>query len=103
MRCVLAFAALVLMGCAATPPATTGADAKPAAAAPAAATQTAKAGEPKKVCRRMTQTGSLQPQRICSTPEEWAAFDKRAKENSDEIDQQRRAGAQGTNGERPGQ
>src|SRR5690242_10718921 len=104
MRFVLASAALFIAGCAATPPAasTDPVAAKPAAAA-AASPQMAKADEPKKVCRRMMETGSLQPKRVCSTPEEWAEFDRRNKDNSDRIDDQRRAGNTGTNGERPGQ
>ena len=43
-----------------------------------------------KVCKRMTVTGSNMPQRVCSTPEEWAAYDKKNLEDSAVIDQERR-------------
>jgi hypothetical protein len=97
MRLLLALAALAMVGCAAAP--------APTSAAPAAVagTQTAQASaDPsKKVCRRMMQTGSLQPKRVCSTPEEWAEFDRRSKEGSERVDEQRRASGLGTDGERP--
>jgi len=101
MRFVLASAALVMAGCTSTPPAAPNESA--AAPAAAAATQTAQASaDPsKKVCRRMMQTGSLQPTRVCSTPEQWAEFDKRSKEGAERFDEQRRASGLGTDGERP--
>ena len=51
----------------------------------------------KKICRRMMQTGSLQPQRICSTPAEWAEYDRRASEGVDRMNALRRSG--GINGD----
>jgi hypothetical protein len=102
MRFVLASFALVMAGCAVTPPAGPN-EAVAAAPAAAAATQTAQADpDPsKKVCRRMLQTGSNYPKRVCSTAAEWAEFDRQGREGAARVDEQRRAGAPGTYGERP--
>jgi hypothetical protein len=64
--------------------------AKPAAAQ-APATKVAKTENPADtVCRRMNLTGSTIPQRICHTRDEWAQFDRNAKEGSDQLAAERR-------------
>ena len=101
MKFVLASVALVMAGCAATPPAAPDEATSAPAAAAAGQRAQASADPSKKVCRRMMQTGSLQPQRVCSTAEEWAEFDRRSKEGAERVDEQRRASGLGTDGERP--
>jgi hypothetical protein len=44
--------------------------------APAAATSSAKAAKPKKVCRADASLGSVMPRYVCHSKEEWAAIDK---------------------------
>jgi hypothetical protein len=93
VKLVLASAALALAGCVAAPPPTTSApQAAAPAAAPGAQTAQAKDEQPKKICRRMNQTGSLQPQRVCSTAEEWAEFDRLGREGVDRMNELRRSG-----------
>lgn len=55
-------------------------------AAKAAGTQTTK------ICKNMTVMGSNFPQKVCSTAEEWKAFDEQQLQTADEFDRQRRAG-----------
>ena len=43
-----------------------------------------------KVCKRMTVIGSIMPQNVCRTEEEWAAIDKRGREGVEDFDRARR-------------
>lgn len=73
------------------------------AAAPAATSAAAAAGDagtqppaqPKKICRSMDVAGSKIPKRVCATQEEWASFENRARE--DTQDGMRRLQDQGGN------
>lgn len=49
--------------------------------------------EQTKICKNMTVMGSNFPQKVCSTAEEWDAFNAKQLETADEFDRQRRAGA----------
>jgi hypothetical protein len=51
--------------------------------APAAATSSAKAAKPKKVCRADASLGSVMPRYICHSKEEWAAIDKATQSATD--------------------
>lgn len=48
--------------------------------------------EQAKICKNMTVMGSNFPQKVCSTAEEWDAFNAKQLETADEFDRQRRAG-----------
>jgi hypothetical protein len=43
-----------------------------------------------KVCKRMTVIGSIMPQNVCRTKEEWAAIDKQGREGVEDFDRARR-------------
>lgn len=45
-----------------------------------------------KICKRMAVMGSNFPKTVCSTAEEWAAFDKTTRESVDAYDKDRKAG-----------
>lgn len=57
----------------------------------------------RKICKNMSVMGSNFPQRVCSTQEEWDAFNKQTRESADEFDAARRAGNTGSAFERGGQ
>ncbi len=48
--------------------------------------------EQAKICKNMTVMGSNFPKKVCSTAEEWDAFNAKQLETADEFDRQRRAG-----------
>ncbi len=90
----LAFAGLLSTAC-------TTADAPPASPRPVTAASARPAAPPstqlsgttnpdETVCKRMTLTGSTIPERICYTREQWASFDRNAKDRSDELEAGRR-------------
>lgn len=62
----------------------------PAATEIASATSTAN-GQ-KKICKRMPVMGSNFPKTVCSTAEEWVAFDEANRSSVDSFDKDRRAG-----------
>jgi len=41
------------------------------------------------VCKRMTATGSNMPQKVCHTPDEWAAITAQGQEGVEEFERQR--------------
>lgn len=43
-----------------------------------------------KICKRMTVIGSIMPQNVCRTEEEWAAIDKQGREGVEDFDRARR-------------
>jgi hypothetical protein len=47
----------------------------------------------KKVCKSITPIGSIMPQKVCSTEEEWAAFDDETGKTADSFNQLRRSGS----------
>jgi hypothetical protein len=52
--------------------------------------------EGEKICKNMSVMGSNFPQRVCSTPEEWKAFEEEQLKTAEEFDRQRRAGNTGS-------
>jgi len=46
-----------------------------------------------KICKTMHVMGSNFPQKVCSTPEEWKAFDEQQDAANADLDRQRRSGA----------
>ena len=56
--------------------------------------------DPGKICKRMPVTGSNMPQRVCSTADEWAAYDKANRAAAEVFDEDRRqnAGQSATDG-----
>jgi hypothetical protein len=46
-----------------------------------------------KICKSMTPTGSIMPQRICSTQAEWDAFDRESSKTVDAFNDLRGAGS----------
>jgi hypothetical protein len=42
-----------------------------------------------KVCKRMVATGSNMPQKVCYTPEEWAAIEKQGRQGVEDMDRAR--------------
>jgi len=52
------------------------------------------------ICKDMPVIGSNFPKKVCSTPEEWQAFNEKQLETADEFDRQRRAGNTGDDFER---
>jgi len=54
----------------------------PGAATGAAAPLPEPPATPKKVCRNMDVSGSKIPKRVCATPDEWATFENRAREDT---------------------
>lgn len=75
------------------------------AAAPAVKTAAAASGpsvDPeKKICKRITATGSNFPTKVCSTQAEWDAFKQKGHATDDAYDNARDQAGSGTNGERP--
>jgi hypothetical protein len=68
------------------------------AAAPEAATTTAAAPaamvEPEKICKNFKPLGSHMAKRVCGTPEQWAAFEKKTTDSaSDDLRNVRSTGA----------
>jgi hypothetical protein len=55
----------------------------------AAADPTASVG---KICKSMTATGTIMPQRVCSTQAEWDAFDAETGKSADIFNQLRNSG-----------
>jgi hypothetical protein len=49
------------------------------------------AGE--KICKSMTPTGSIMPQKICSTQQEWDAFEAETAKTADKFNEYRRSGS----------
>ncbi|MBI1358942.1 MAG: hypothetical protein GC155_01525 [Alphaproteobacteria bacterium] len=69
----------------------------PRPTAPAPSTQTVKTADADKVvCRSMTPTGTIVPQKICQTRAQWKQFDDAARRGSEDLDAKRREG--GTTG-----
>jgi len=60
----------------------------PAPAAPAA--PAAAHVKEKKVCRRQEVTGSIMPERVCHTTDEWAAIDEANRQNAQNFAAARR-------------
>jgi hypothetical protein len=60
--------------------------------APAAGGGVQTADNSNKICKRMPVMGSNFPKTVCSTAEEWAAFDEAASESVDAYDKDRKAG-----------
>lgn len=55
--------------------------------------QAAASKDPGKICKSMKVTGSNMPQRVCSTADEWAAYDKANRAAAEVFDEDRRANA----------
>jgi hypothetical protein len=92
----IAVGAALLTACATEPaPATTNATEQ--AAKPIAL---ADASSDKKICRRMPVMGSNMAKKVCSTAEEWAAFDSKGRRDVEEFDRQRGVNGTATSGER---
>lgn len=49
--------------------------------------------EQRMICKDMPVMGSNFPKKVCSTPEEWKAFNDQQLQTADEFDRQRRAGS----------
>lgn len=56
------------------------------------ATGMSAAAEDGKICKRMPVMGSNFPKTVCSTAEEWAAFEAQTRESVDAYDRDRKAG-----------
>jgi hypothetical protein len=93
MRLVAAaiFGVMVLGGCSLLTPsgtaATRWANLEKSRAAKAAGS------DERKICKTMSVMGSNFPQKVCSTAEEWDAYNEQQRAAADEFDRQRRAGA----------
>lgn len=81
IRCLMAAGLAMLGACASPPPE------NPAVAA----------AEANRICKRITPTGSNMPQRVCQTPEEWAAVERAGREGVEEM--KRQTDALGTGGQ----
>ncbi len=62
------------------------------ATAPAGENGAVVADNSDKICKRMPVMGSNFPKTVCSTAEEWAAFDAATRESVDAYDKDRKSG-----------
>lgn len=51
------------------------------------------AAEGEVICKTMTPTGTIMPKRVCSTKEEWEAFDVETAKSADKFNELRRSGS----------
>lgn len=92
------FVLALVAGCATSPSPSPSPSPGPAKAAAPAPQQAAQAGGPnatkaaddpnKRVCRRVTPTGSNMPQRDCATAAEWARRDAAGRAGAEEVKRQ---------------
>jgi hypothetical protein len=97
MRIAIVVLVAALAGACATPSESKGAQTAPAVAtsakaapAKAASTKSATAKEDR-VCKRTMVTGSVMPQSVCHSKEEWAAIEQRDREGSEDLTREMRS------------
>ncbi len=82
----------MLTGCAGLLTPSGSAKARWAALETSRAAEAAGASGGERICKNMSVIGSNFPKKICSTAEEWKAFDEQQQQTADDFDRARRAG-----------